>query len=236
MLSSAIAWFALNLVVIDPGHGGTQPGAVARDGTQEKDICLEVGLRLARHLQAKSKARVVLTRRSDRTLTLKQRAEMANRLKATVFVSIHANASRRVGASGFETYFMSNSASDRRAQLLAAKENYEVLESSAAAPSGDLETILKDADSGRIMSESARLARLTQQHMLSEIGGTDRSVRQAPFAVLVRSGAAAILVEVGFLTNPVDLRRLKMPAYQDKLAAAIAAAVIDYGNGIQPEP
>jgi len=193
-------------------------------------------LRLARHLQAKSKARVVLTRRSDRTLTLKQRAEMANRLKATVFVSIHANASRRKGASGVETYFLSNSASDRRARLLAAKENYEVLESSTEAPSGELEAILKDADSGRVMSQSAHLARLTQQHMLRGIGGTDRSVRQAPFAVLVRSGAAAILVEVGFLTNTMDLRRLKMPVSLRPGAAAIAAAIVDYGNGVQPAP
>ena len=178
---------ALQLVVLDVGHGGKQPGAVASDGTPEKSICLAVAMRIARRLKRDPSIRVLLTRREDQTLSLRQRAEIANRLKPAVFVSIHVNASSNPAAKGVETYYLSNTHSDRRARLLAERENADLIQAEEA-PTGVLETILKDADTGRMIGESARLARLVQNGMVDAVGGTDRSVRQAPFAVLVRSG------------------------------------------------
>jgi N-acetylmuramoyl-L-alanine amidase len=234
-LSSGIAVLALHLVVLDPGHGGRQPGAVAADGTPEKAICLQVALRVARHLRQIKGVRVLLTRREDQTLSLRQRAEIANRLKASVFLSIHVNSSPRPGASGVETYFLSNGASDRRARLLANRENADLIQAEQA-PTGVLEQILKDADTGRMMGESARLARLVQSGMVDAVGGNDRSVRQAPFAVLVRSGAAAALVELGFLTHAADLKRVKDPAHQDRLAQGLAQGVKAFLGGKRPQP
>jgi N-acetylmuramoyl-L-alanine amidase len=226
---------ALHLVVLDPGHGGRQPGAVAADGTPEKSICLQVALRVARHLQASEGIRVLLTRRTDQTLSLTQRAEIANRLKPAVFVSIHANSSLRKGAQGVETYYLSSSHSDRRARLLAARENADLIVAEKA-PTGVLEAILKDADAGRMIGESARLARSVQNAMVDAVGGHDRSVRQAPFAVLVRSGAAAILVELGFLTNPAELIKLQTADHQDRLAKGIAVAITEFVRGQRPQP
>ena len=208
---------ALQLVVLDVGHGGKQPGAVASDGTPEKSICLAVAMRIARRLKRDPSIRVLLTRREDQTLSLRQRAEIANRLKPAVFVSIHVNASSNPAAKGVETYYLSNTHSDRRARLLAERENADLIQAEEA-PTGVLETILKDADTGRMIGESARLARLVQNGMVDAVGGTDRSVRQAPFAVLVRSGAAAVLVELGFLSNAAELKKLKTTAHQDLLA------------------
>ncbi|MDE0882826.1 MAG: N-acetylmuramoyl-L-alanine amidase [Myxococcota bacterium] len=232
-MSSAIALMALQLIVLDPGHGGRQPGAVAPDGTPEKSICLQVALRLARLLKSEPNLRVLLTRRDDRTLSLKQRAEIANRLKPAVFISIHANSSRRSAAKGVETYYLSSSHSDRRARLLAKRENADLIETEEA-PTGVLEQILKDADAGRMIGESARLARLVQTSMVDAVGGNDRSVRQAPFAVLVRSGAAAILVELGFLSNPEELKKLKSTEHQDRLARGLAKAIRSFVVGQQP--
>ncbi len=234
-MSSAIALMAVQLVVLDPGHGGRQPGAVAPDGTPEKTICLQVALRVARHLKASQGIRVLLTRRNDQTLSLSQRAEIANRLKPAVFVSIHVNSSRRKGAQGVETYYLSSSHSDRRARLLAQRENADLIETEKA-PTGVLEAILKDADTGRMIGESARLARTVQNAMVDAVGGNDRSVRQAPFAVLVRSGAAAILVELGFLSNAAELKKLRTASHQDRLAKGIAQAIAEFVNGQQARP
>ena len=231
-MSSAIALLAAHLIVLDAGHGGRQPGAVAADGTTEKSICLAVTLRVARYLQTNPELRVLMTRRDDVTLTLKQRAEIANRLKASVFLSIHANSSPRVGAQGVETYYLSSGATDRRSRLLAARENADLIEAEEA-PTGVLESILKDADSSRMMGESARLAQLVQGRLVDAVGGTDRSVRQAPFAVLVRSGAAAALVELGFLSNAAEAKKLTNEAHQDKLAKGIAEAVVAFVRGEQ---
>lgn len=236
LLSSMILVGGLNVIVLDPGHGGRQPGAVAADGTPEKGICLAVSLRLARLLKTKTKARVLLTRRSDRTRSLQQRAEMANRLKAEVFVSIHANSSTRKTATGVETYFLASRATDRRARLLAARENFEFLESTDQVKADNMvEAILMDADKGAMLEASSRLAHLVQQRLVKSVGGEDRSVRQAPFAVLVRAGSAAILVELGFVSNAGELALLKKPAYQEKLALAIAEAIVAYGEGASPK-
>jgi N-acetylmuramoyl-L-alanine amidase len=232
-LSSAIALLALQLVVLDPGHGGRQPGAVAKDGTPEKSICLAVALRVARLLQKEPNIRVLLTRREDQTLGLSQRAEIANRLKPAVFISIHVNSSPRTSAKGVETYYLSSTHSDRRSRLLAKRENADLIQTEKA-PTGVLDQILKDADTGRMIGESARLARLIQNRMVDAVGGTDRSVRQAPFAVLVRSGAAAALVELGFLSNVSELRKLKTSTHQDRLAQGIATAIQSFLSGKQP--
>lgn len=234
-MSSTIVLLALQLVVLDPGHGGRQPGAVAKDGTAEKHICLQVALRVARRLQRDPDIRVLLTRRDDQTLGLSQRAEIANRLKPAVFISIHVNSSLRAAAKGVETYYLSNTHSDRRSRLLAQRENADLIETEKA-PTGVLDRILKDADTGRMIGESARLARLIQNGMVDAVGGTDRSVRQAPFAVLVRSGAAAALVELGFLSNREELRKLKTSAHQDLLAKGIASAIRAFLRGKQPQP
>jgi N-acetylmuramoyl-L-alanine amidase len=213
-------------VVIDPGHGGDDIGARSQDGVlTEKDITLAVARRLARVLESRGQA-VRLTRDGDQSRALTDRTALANRLEAPVFVSLHANASTFSSVTGTETYYMSlDSASDEAAAATADLENR------AGASSGEksaLDLILWDLAQAEVLNESAQLALAVQGRLNSRLGLRDRGVKQAPFVVLTGATMPAILVEVGFLSNPSEAERLTQPEYQQQIAEALAAGIEDF--------
>ena len=212
-------------VVIDPGHGGDDVGARSPTGVMEKEVTLAVARRLARVLESRGRA-VRLTRDGDQGRALTDRTALANRLDATVFVSLHANASTVASVAGAETYYMSiDGASDEAAAATAALENRAG--SSSNEPSS-LDLILWDLAQAEVLNESSRLALAVQGRLNARLGLRDRGVKQAPFVVLTGATMPAILVEIGFLSNPSEAERLTEPESQQHLAEAVAAGIEDF--------
>jgi N-acetylmuramoyl-L-alanine amidase len=222
---------ALPVIVLDPGHGGVETGAVGPSGLEEKALTLDLAMRLKSRLERQGTT-VVLTRDDDRVLPLDDRTAIANHNRAILFISIHLNASKRKSAVGAETYFLAAGATDDEARTLAGLENkaYEPPDSSAqanpsAAPDHGLELILWDLAQNSFLVESSRLAEAVQSELNSATGVRDRGVRQAPFGVLMGATMPAILIEAGFISNPDEESRFKDDAYKDRVVDAIARAV-----------
>ena len=212
-------------MVIDPGHGGDDVGAQSPTGVQEKEVTLAVARRLARILESRGRA-VRLTRDGDQARALTDRTALANRLDATVFISLHANASTVASVAGAETYYMSlDGASDEAAAATAALENRAGSSSNGRSP---LDLILWDLAQAEVLNESSRLALAVQGRLNARLGLRDRGVKQAPFVVLTGATMPAILVEVGFLSNPAEAERLTQPESQQQLAEAVAAGIEDF--------
>jgi N-acetylmuramoyl-L-alanine amidase len=222
------------VIVVDPGHGGVETGAVGPGGLQEKDIALDLARRVKDLLQRQG-VTVVLTRDDDRVLPLDDRTAIANQNRAELFLSIHLNASKRKSAVGAETYFLSTDATDAEARTLAALENkaYRPADAAAGPPPGDrgLELILWDLAQNSYLAESSRLAEAVQRELNAATGVRDRGVRQAPFRVLMGATMPAILVESGFISNPEEEARLKDDTYKDKIAQGIAQAIAAFRRG-----
>jgi N-acetylmuramoyl-L-alanine amidase len=222
---------ALPVIVIDPGHGGVEVGAVGPTGLQEKNLTLDLARRLKSQLERQGTT-VVLTRDDDRVLPLDDRTAIANHNRAILFISIHLNASKRKSAVGAETYFLSTAATDAEARTLAGLEN-KAYETPATNDTGTpevprdrgLELILWDLAQNSFLAESSKLAESVQTELNTMTGVRDRGVRQAPFRVLMGATMPAILVEAGFISNPEEEARFKDDAYKDKIAEAIARAV-----------
>jgi N-acetylmuramoyl-L-alanine amidase len=212
-------------IVIDPGHGGSDVGAGSKDGLVEKELVLTIAGRLARALAAKGHT-VRLTRAGDENRALTDRTALANRMDATVFVSLHANASTVASVRGAETYYMSldEGATDEQAAATARLENQ--------AAGGDrrsgIDLILWDLAQAEVLNESAELALAVQQRLNQRLGLKDRGVKQAPFVVLTGATMPAILVEVGFLSNPEEGAQLESADHQQRLAEAIALGIDDF--------
>jgi N-acetylmuramoyl-L-alanine amidase len=212
-------------VVIDPGHGGDDVGARSPTGVMEKEVTMAVARRLARLLESRGRA-VRLTRDGDQGRALTDRTALANRLDATVFISLHANASTVASVAGAETYYMSlDGASDEAAAATAALENRAGSSADGRSP---LDLILWDLAQAEVLNESSRLALAVQGRLNARLGLRDRGVKQAPFVVLTGATMPAILVEVGFLSNPSEAERLTQPESQQELAEAVAAGIEDF--------
>ena len=222
----------LRVVVLDAGHGGHDTGAVGPGGLQEKDLALDVTRRVARLLEEKLDVKVLLSRDADQFVTLRDRTTFANRERADLFVSIHANAHRETASAGVETYFLSSEATDGAARQVAALENSVVqLEKTPARASGRLDAvkaILWDLAQSEFQQESSRLAEVVQDSMTQSLRIPNRGVKQAGFYVLGGAAMPAILIEIGFVTNPREERRLKDTRYRDEIARAIFAGLADY--------
>jgi N-acetylmuramoyl-L-alanine amidase len=216
-------------IVIDPGHGGDDTGAGSPSGLVEKDLTLAIARRLARVLESRGHA-VRLTRDGDEVRALTDRTALANRLEAQLFVSLHANASTARSVRGGETYYMSldRSATDDAAQATAHLENQAGDTSAARSP---LDMILWDLAQSEVLNESSGLALAVQGRLNHLLGLRDRGVKQAPFVVLTGATMPAILVEVGFLSNPDEARELATADHQQSLAEAIALGIEDYLGG-----
>jgi N-acetylmuramoyl-L-alanine amidase len=216
-------------VVVDPGHGGNQEGALSSTGYQEKVLSLALAHKLQAELERRLDAEVTLTRVEDMQLGLAERVAMTNHLKPDLFVSLHANSmptrQLRKHSQGIETFFLSASASGSEASTTADRENAE--SPKAGLPNGDdvLAFILADLARSETHGDSSRLAYAIHQQLIARLGAVDRGVQQAPFYVLMGVEAPAVLVEVGFISHPEEGKRLEQAHYQQKLAEAIAEGV-----------
>lgn len=214
----------IRTIVIDPGHGGREVGAVGPNGLLEKDVTLTIARKLAAALSSKVGARVVLTREDDSVVSLDQRTALANQYKADLFLSVHLNAAVVKDAKGSETYFLSLEASDELARKAAEAENV----SAAPNPTADLNLILWDLAQQAYIEESSRFAQSIQEEMNAATAVANRGVKQAPFKVLVGATMPAALVEVGFISNPEEEEKLQTEAFQTLMVEALTRAVQRY--------
>jgi N-acetylmuramoyl-L-alanine amidase len=217
-------------VVVDAGHGGEDHGARGVGGPVEKELVLDVGRRLAALLRARN-LHVVMTRDDDRFVPLEERFALANDARGDLFISIHANATRNPNVSGVETFFLAVDASDEEARRVAAREN-EAFDAAGAPPSvsDPLSAILGDLIVSEYMRESNEFARLAQLGLAGDDPNHSRGVKQAPFVVLQGVQMPSSLVEIGFLTNPREARRLESSRARDEIAGALAEAVLEFGR------
>ncbi|MCA8928223.1 MAG: N-acetylmuramoyl-L-alanine amidase [Alphaproteobacteria bacterium] len=209
------------LVVIDPGHGGVDPGALGRHNTLEKSVTLAVAQQLARALRDTGRYRVVLTRNNDRFLPLRERMHIARRLDADLFLSLHADSAIDPRARGLSVYTLSDQASDAEAAALAKQENRADaiggLDLSDEQP--EVVSILIDLAQRETKNQSVRFANQLIQAMVLRVPVLDRPIRHAGFAVLKAPDVPAALIELGFLSHPQEERLL--------LSAKHRAAIID---------
>jgi N-acetylmuramoyl-L-alanine amidase len=221
-------------IVIDPGHGGKDYGAPGYlKGVHEKNVVLEIAKRLARKVESELNCDAVLTRTTDRYLTLEERTAIANTQNADLFVSIHTNAVRNSKAYGIETFFL-NLATDDDAIRVAAREN-----ATSAKNISDLQSILNDLMQNAKINESSRLAAMVQSEMSLHLKNKydyirSKGVKQAPFYVLLGAQMPAILVETSFISNPRECKRLNSAAYQEALCDGIIRGIRKYIKETSP--
>jgi N-acetylmuramoyl-L-alanine amidase len=218
-------------VVIDPGHGGRDPGAQIR-GISEAQIVLDIALELERLLGMEPNVEVVLTRRANAYVPLEERTAIANRSGADLFLSIHVNASASASARGFETYFL-NFAPNPEAEALAAREN-----AGSAKTMSNLPEIVKAIALNNKIDESRDFASMVQRSMFEHLKQPDRSVRnlgvkQAPFMVLIGATMPSVLVEVSFLTNRTEAARLRSESYRREVAEALRKGIMSYQRSLK---
>jgi len=216
-------------IVIDAGHGGKDPGAVGKSGLKEKDVTLKLARMLKERLSARLGSKIILTRDRDVYLPLVERTGIANSLDADIFISIHVNASPKRSASGVETYILS-AAKDEETRRLAAREN-----SASVSSVSDLEFILNDMLKTAKSNDSLRLAATVHETLVGGLrrkytGVRSNGVKGAPFYVLVGTRMPSILVEVSFISNVEEERRLKDDGYLRELTEGILAGVVKFVN------
>jgi N-acetylmuramoyl-L-alanine amidase len=219
-------------IVIDPGHGGYDPGAQTGDMT-ESALVLDVATRLEARLAAETSVEVILTRRSDAYMPLRARTQLANRVGADLFLSIHANAAQDPSARGVETYYL-DLATESEAQIVAAREN-------AASREGmhDLPNLVRTITMDNKLNESRDLAGMVQRNIVRAVrelypGAQDLGVKKAPFVVLIGANMPSVLAEISFLTNQEDAAFLETDAYRDRIADALLQAILEYQRALKP--
>ncbi len=228
----------LRVVCLDPGHGGAETGAEGKGGLFEKDVALSIARRLRTLLQDRLGLRVVLTRDGDRNLGLDDRAALANSNKADLFISIHADASPIRDARGSSVYFLSYSGSESSAGQVSAAHN-QTSATRGSGGDGELDFILWDMAQASHLSQSSKLAEIFQQELLGATGSAekvDRGIKQNTFRVLKGATMPAVLVEVGFISNPQEEELLGSAAYQDRLAEALYRGVLRFKDVYEYEP
>jgi N-acetylmuramoyl-L-alanine amidase len=219
----------ISRIVVDPGHGGRDYGAPGYlKGVHEKHITLQIAKKLTQQLRKELKCEVIMTRTSDRYLTLEERTAFANTKNADLFISIHTNANRDKRAYGISTYFL-NFSDDDESKYVAAMEN-----ATSTKNISDLEQILFSLMHYSKINESSRLAAYIQEGMTGHLKARgysrikSKGVKQAPFYVLMGATMPSILVETSFISNPRECRRLVNPKYQQRLAEGIVKGIRKY--------
>ena len=212
------------VIVIDPGHGGTETGAKGPGGTLEKDVTMSIARKLKSIVEGTG-IRAILTRDGDQMVTLDDRTSKANNNKADLFISIHANATIRGRARGAETYFLSTQATDDESRNIAAVENNAIGLNQAPAIEDDLKLILWDMAQTEFLTESSQLAEAIQQELNTTLSISNRGIKQAPFRVLTGATMPAVLIEVGFINNPDEEKLMSNADYQMKIATAIFRSI-----------
>jgi len=214
-------------IVIDPGHGGKDPGAVGANGTMEKEVALAIGTKLAEKIKRELGIEVVMTRTTDVFIPLQERTSIANKVEADMFISIHANASPNKSTAGIESYYLNLAKTDKVAQL-AAHENGTSLEKVST-----LQAILFDLMANYKLNDSAHLADEVQRALYKKVtskyqGSKNLGVKQGPFFVLVGATMPSILVETAFLSNEMEEARLSDQLYQETTADGILKGIGSY--------
>jgi N-acetylmuramoyl-L-alanine amidase len=229
----------LATVVIDPGHGGEDPGAIGRRGTREKDITLSIAKRLKALIDAESNMRAMLTRDADYALQLGTRVQKAKDVRADLFVSIHADSFVRAHARGSSVFALSDRrATSEMARSLAKNQNAADLVAGVNLKGKDdhVKRTILDLSQTASIDHSLRLGNL----VLARLGGVNTlhkpHVEQASFAVLTAHDVPSILVETAFISNPDEEKRLNDNAYQERLAKAILEGIRDYFSKNPPRP
>lgn len=231
---------AVRKVVVDAGHGGQDPGAVGRGGLREKDVNLDIALRLAQRLRERG-IEVVLTRTTDVFLPLEERSRIANREQPDLFLSIHADASPQASTAGTTTYLVKEVFEqagrgtvelDERAGLAAQETSLNPTHVGVLPSSAGLTVVLWQVMLSEYRRESRLLAEAVQRHLAAGTGQPDRGVREAAYAVLKWTYAPAVLIEVGFLSNPTWEAQLASPGYRERTAEAIADAITEFDRDL----
>ena len=217
----------LRRIMIDPGHGGFDDGSTGPGGLKEKDLALDLALRVGALVREKLKVDVFYTRDTDEFVVLERRAEIANEQHADLFLSIHANSSQAQSATGIETYYLSVSGT-KAAMEVASREN-----AASQKSMGDLSGLLQQIVLNDKVRESVEFAGKVQSALVANTGSPgarsrNRGVRRAPFIVLIGAKMPAILAEVGFLSNAQEEAGMRKPEYRDRMAQALYAGIEAY--------
>ena len=225
----------IRTIALDPGHGGSETGAIGPSGTAEADLTLLVARALKLKLERRLPVKVIMTRTENVDIPLETRAAMANEHRADLFISLHFNSSFGASAHGAETFFLSREASDQMAAEIATAENQMATKEDASEL--DLQMILWDLAQSYHLAESQRFANLVQEELNLTLGLRDRGVKQVPFHVLMGAKMPAVLVELGFLSNPEEEAKLQRPTYRADLVDALVRAIVRFKNQIEnPDP
>lgn len=226
--------FRIKTIIIDPGHGGHDPGAIGSDGIWEKNVVLDIGKRLTQLLKDKlSDVTILLTRDSDYFVPLRDRTGFANYKKGDLFISIHANAAFSKYATGFEVFYLSPdaSASDERARALAVVENKVLdLEKEKTSTEGTdyIQLILGGLAQQEFINESIELAGIIQKTACKRLNLDNRGIKSAFFWVIKDAMMPAVLVETGFVSNPYEAQKLNSEEFKNQMTEAIGEAIIEY--------
>ncbi len=218
----------IQTVMLDAGHGGKDPGAIGKYGLQEKDVVLDMVRRIKNQLD-NCGLKVLTTRSDDRFIPLAQRSDMANRNKADIYVSIHANAARSRRIEGFEVYYLTDAVDDD-ARALAAAENapLELDQNDFHSRMLTLKAMLWDLIYTENRKESIELAHFISSSVSGSMNLKTLCIKGAPFAVLKGSRMPAVLVEIGYISNREGEKKLRNPQYREALAEAIAKGIMDF--------
>jgi len=217
----------IKTIIIDPGHGGKDPGAIGRRGLKEKNVVLDIARRVAKKLHKKG-FHVILTRNYDVYLPLSQRTMIANRRNGDIFISIHCNASYKKKSRGIEVYFLSDRASDEESKRVAEFENAVLDMEQDDMELAKVNQILWSLAMNKYMNESSLLGRTVLDELKKYFPSPPRGVKQAGFYVLKGAQMPSILIEVGFITNKKEEKLLSKRKYREKIAEAIAKGLMDY--------
>lgn len=219
--------FTIQTIVIDPGHGGKDPGARSKAGLQEKDVALDISKRLKTLIEKRLGKKVILTRDKDIFISLKKRTEIANENKADLFISVHINSSRSRKLKGIEVYLVGK-ASDERAMVVAARENAETHDSVVNFQ----EMILNDLERDFTRNASLELAHFTndalKKNLMSKYPTKALGVKRAPFYVLNHTEMPAILAEISFISNRKEEKRLRSKNYRQRAAESLLKGIEAY--------
>ena len=227
---------ALRRIVIDPGHGGKDPGAVGPHGIEEKTVNLRIAQELAEALRDQYHYEVLLTRTDDTFIPLERRAALANSQHADLFISIHCNASLSSKLKGFEVYFLSEHASDPHADAVARFENAPLALEGRPVPSpGQVAAVLRSLVKTANINEASVLGSLIDRHVGERLSEPSLGVKQAAFYVLRGAEMPAVLVETAFLTNAREEKLLQEESFRGKFVDGIAAGVAAYDERKQKE-
>jgi len=225
ILTKAVPPRTVRTIVIDPGHGGKDPGAIGRGGLKEKDVVLDIARRLKKLLERQGH-RIIMTRTDDTFIPLSDRTQLANSRTADLFVSIHANANPNRSTKGVQVYLLGK-ATDAEARATASRENGD-----DDKHLSDLDQIFNDMALDFRINHSITLAYQTHDAFLRTVGKrysvVDLGVKRAPFYVLMNSTMPGILAEVSFISNPQEEARLKRAAYRQSIAEALARGIQRY--------